>query len=59
MTLDVQNRVPVWPMGRRVPRGDDAKYDMHSVRGDYACPNLVIGGSSTDGPPVGTLENAN
>jgi hypothetical protein len=39
MTLDVQNRVPVWPMGRRVPRGVDAEFDLHSARGDYACPN--------------------
>ena len=39
MSLDVHNRVPVWPMGRSVPRDDDAECDVQSIRGDYACPN--------------------
>ena len=34
MTLDVQNPVPVWPMGRRVPRGVDAESEVHFTRGD-------------------------
>ena len=52
MTLDVQNRVPVWPMGRRVPRGDDAESDVHSVRGDYACPNQEGGARGSGDKPV-------
>ncbi len=52
MTLDVQNRVLVWHMGRRVPRGDDAKYDEHSIRGDYACHNQEGGARGSGDMPV-------
>ena len=34
-------------MGRRVPRGDDAESDVHSARGDYACPNQEGGASGS------------
>jgi hypothetical protein len=47
MTLDVQNRVLVWPMGWRVPHGVDAESDVLSARGDYACPDQEGGASGS------------
>ena len=39
-------------LGRRVPRGDDAESDVHSVRGDYACPNQEGGARGSGDKPV-------
>ncbi len=52
MDLDVQNRVPIWPMGRHVPRGGDAQLEEHTPRGDYACHNQEGGPSGSRDVPA-------